>query len=212
MWLWIWACVGRTFIPDIFYTNNTAKKKQTPSHKHENTTTPPPHKHHQTDATTKTQLHNTTPRTTHTPTHTYTGTQKLSNPCEAVWFHMYLRDNMWRSHRKGHRSRSTFVRGDQLKKKAFISLKAKAAACLFLLAGRSRSAEQDTDILFAGKIYSWYAKFKTTLEVLYKGFASSILWRVCGLDQNRHRLIGLCPSKTSSSKASSASYPKDACI
>ena len=31
---------------------------------------------------------------THTPTHTYTGTQKLSNPREAVWFHMYLHDNM----------------------------------------------------------------------------------------------------------------------
>ena len=127
MWLWIWACVGRTFIPDIFFTPMhfsvktppQKKKKQTPSHKHENTTTPPPHKHHQTDATTKTQLHNTTPRTTHTPTHTYTGTQKLSNPCEAVWFHMYLHDNMWRSHRKGHRSRSTIVRRDQLKKKSF---------------------------------------------------------------------------------------------
>ena len=39
------------------------------------------------------------------------------------------------------------------------------------------------------------ATFNTTLEVLYKGFVASIQRKACGLDQNRHRQIGLCPSK-----------------
>ena len=61
--------------------------------KHHTTTTqtPPDNRHHKNTTT----QHNTTNNThTVTPTHTYTGTQKLSNPCEAVWLHMYLHDNM----------------------------------------------------------------------------------------------------------------------
>ena len=203
MWLWIWACVGRTFIPDIFFytnaflrKNTTAKKKtntitQTRKHHHTTTTQTQPDRCHHKNTTIQ---HNTT-NNTHTNTHIHRNTKTLKSvrscliPYVPAWQHVAIT-----SQRPQKQVNNCSPRSIE-KKKAFISLKAIAAACLFLLAGRSRSAEQDTDILFAGKIYSWYAKFKTTLEVLYKGFVSSILWRVCGLDQNRHRLIGLCPSK-----------------
>ena len=79
-------------------------------------------------------------------------------------------------------------------KNALISLKAIAAACLFFLPAKQVCRARHGHLTCRQNL-KHDATFNTTLEVLYKGFVASIQRKACGLDQNRHRQIGLCPSK-----------------
>ena len=96
MWLWIWACVGRTFIPDIFFTPTTPQKKntitQTRKHHHTTTTQTPPDRCHHKNTTTQ---HNTT-NNTHTNTHIHRNTKTLKSvrscliPYVPAWQHVAI--------------------------------------------------------------------------------------------------------------------------
>ena len=77
MWLWIWACVGRTFIPDIFLHQQHRKKKN--KHHHSNTKTPPHHHHTNTTRQMPPQKHNYTTQHHEQHTHQHTHTQEHKN-------------------------------------------------------------------------------------------------------------------------------------
>ena len=65
----------------------------------------------------------------------------------------------------------------------------------FVFCRRSRSAEQDTDVLLAGKIEKKMQSFKmqrSKIRLLYKCFVAAIVWKV---SPNRYCQPGLYPSK-----------------
>ena len=146
------SSVGRTFVPDIFLHQCCQRSLHNSSVKtwplkQKNTITQTQKHHHST--TTLTQPHNTTPRTTHTHsnTHIHRNTKTLKSvrscliPYVPAWQHVAIT-----SHRPQKQVRSCW------ELRAVISLQA-IAAC-FLFGRRSRSAEQDTDILLASKMSS----------------------------------------------------------